>query len=532
MSPAPEWLRDAVVYHVYPQSFADSDGDGIGDLPGALARLDHLAWLGVDTVWFGPLFSSPFGDGGYDVDDYFAVAPRYGTEKDLVALVEAAGERGIRVLLDLVPAHTSDRHPWFRAWADDPDDDRYLWAPEPPSEAWLPVPGARGGYYLPNFHPFQPALNFGHARPHPGEPWRQRPDAPGPRANRAAIREIMAYWLDRGVAGFRVDMAFSLVKDDPAQAATSELWRELRRWLDTAYPGRALIAEWGEPKRSIPAGFHADFFLHAVGNELRSLWGNAEGSHRPEWGTDPCFFDPEGRGSPEVFLAAWEEARAAVDGAGHVVLPTANHDFSRLVCGSRTARMVPPAFAFLLTWPSIPTLYYGDEIGMRYLPGLPDTEGSQMGPEERQGSRTPMQWDGTPNAGFSSAPSDALYLPQDPSPGRPTVAAQRADQGSLLHQVRALIAARRATPALGAAGSVRVLHAGYPFVYLRGGTHLVALNPRRTAASAVLPEDLNVSRAHAVAGGPGVAFGPGGRVTVEGFAYGVYGLGSDPSRPR
>lgn len=517
----PGWLSDAVIYQIYPQSFADSDADGVGDLRGVLGRLDYLSWLGVTVIWFNPLFASPFGDAGYDVSDYLSIAPRYGTEADLVALVEAARERGIRVMLDLVPGHTSDRHAWFRASAADPHDDRYIWSPTRPSAEWVPSPGARPGFYLPNFYPVQPALNFGYARTHPDEPWRSPVNAPGPAANRAALRQIMAHWLDLGVSGFRVDMAFSLVKDDPGRLETARLWGETRAWIDTEYPGRALLAEWGDPKTSVPAGFHADFFLHAVGDVFRSLWGNAEGSHRPEWGTQPCFFDPAGQGSPSRFLAAWEEARGAIDGAGHVALPTANHDFSRLVCGSRTAAMVAPAFAFLLTWPSLPTIYYGDEIGMRYLPGLPDKEGSQCGPEARQGSRTPMQWDSSANAGFSTAPAEALYLPVDPDAARPTVAAQRADPASLLHQVRALIAARRTTPALGTAGSLRVLHAGYPLVYLRGGTHLVVVNPSRGTVTAPLPPDLDLSRARCLLGGEGVKLGPG-EVTADAFTYGVF----------
>jgi maltose alpha-D-glucosyltransferase / alpha-amylase len=183
------------------------------------------------------------------------------------------------------------------------------------------------------------------------------------------------------------------------------------------------------------------------------------------------------------FLAAWREADTAIDGAGYIALPTANHDFSRLTCGTRTRDMVAPAFAFLLTWPTLPVIYFGDEIGMRYVPGLHDKEGSQLDDEARQGSRTPMQWDGGANAGFSTAPADRLYLPIEPEEDRQTVAAQRDDEDSLLKQVRRLIALRKATPQLGAHGTVDVLNTGYPFVYTRGGTHLVVANPRREAAS-------------------------------------------------
>jgi len=524
LSVPPAWLADAVLYQIYPQSFADSDGDGVGDLPGILAHLDHLDWLGVDAVWLSPLFASPFCDAGYDVSDYFAVAPRYGTEDDLVALVDAARERGIRVMLDLVPGHTSDQHPWFQASANDPADGRYVWAETEtaPGPRWVASPGSRPGYYLPNFYPVQPALNFGYARTDPAEPWRQPVDAPGPRANRAALREIMAYWFDRGVAGFRVDMAYSLVKDDPDHVATTALWRETREWMDTAYPDRALLAEWGDPKVSVPAGIHADFFLHFTGRALLSLWGNAQGSHAQSWGTRPCYFAPEGEGSMHEFLEAWHEADAAIDGRGHVALPTANHDFSRLACGTRTREMTAPAFAFLLTWPSLPVVYYGDEIGMRYLPGLPDTEGSQLGTEARQGSRTPMQWDDGANAGFSSADPTDLYLPVDPAADRPTVAAERADPDSLLNQVRTLIRLRAEHPELGSGGEVRTLTEGYPFAYTRGGRFLVVVNPSARPTRYAPADDGILVTTPLVA--RGVHAAPGGVLHADPFSYGVFPL--------
>jgi maltose alpha-D-glucosyltransferase/alpha-amylase len=207
------WLADTVLYHIYPATFADSDGDGVGDLAGITERLDHLAWLGVGAVWLSPCFASEFGDGGYDVTDFLTIAPRYGTDADMAALIDAARSRGIRVVLDLVPGHTSHRHPWFRESADTPGDDRYIWSDRvaSPTRAWVPNLGRRGGFYRANFYPIQPALNFGYARPDPAEPWRQPVDAEGPRINRAALRDIMRHWFDRGVSGFRVDMASSVV---------------------------------------------------------------------------------------------------------------------------------------------------------------------------------------------------------------------------------------------------------------------------------------------------------------------------------
>ena len=521
-----DWLAEAVLYQIYPQSFADSDGDGIGDLAGITEHLDHLSWLGVDACWINPCFASPFRDAGYDVADYTAIAPRYGTEEDLVALVDAARERGIRVLLDLVAGHTSDQHPWFLRSADDPDDHRYIWAGHR-AEGFVPGPGARGGFYLPNFFDSQPALNFGYARPAEGEPWRQPVDAPGPRANRDALRDVMDHWLRLGVSGFRVDMAHSLVKDDPDRKATSGLWRELRGWIDKAYPHAVLIAEWSDPAVSVPAGFHADFFLHfggpTDGLPLRSLWNNNTGTRKATWDkSQRCYFDALARGSMTTFLDAWRNVLDTIEGTGLSALPSSNHDFARLACGPRTAEQLGAAFTFLLTWQTLPAIYYGDEIGMRYVPGLPDKEGSVLGPEHnRAGSRTPMQWDDSPNAGFSTAPAGELYLPVDPAPDRPTVAAQRADEGSLLHLVRRLIRLRADHPELGTTGSVEVVATGYPFVYVRGGRFLVVVNPGREVAGA---EAVSLASKAAPLITKGVRV-EDGAIRADGFGYGVFDLG-------
>ncbi|UPZ33049.1 alpha-amylase family glycosyl hydrolase [Streptomyces sp. LRE541] len=520
--PAPAWLADAVFYQIYPQSFADSNGDGIGDFDGICEKLDHLAWLGVNTVWLNPCFASPFGDAGYDVSDYLNVAPRYGSNEDLARLVDRARGRGIRVLLDLVAGHTSDQHPWFTASADDPDDHRYIWAAEGRPDGFVASPGSRPGSYLPNFFSFQPALNFGYARQDPAEPWRQPVDAKGPRANREALRTIMDHWLGLGLSGFRVDMAASLVKDDPDKAETSGIWTELRHWLDRTHPDAVILSEWGDPEVSVPAGFHTDFFLQfggpSDGLALRSLWSNGSGTVNLDWDPLDCFFDPSGKGSPRPFVGAWQQASTALGDSGFISLPTANHDFSRLNCGPRSAEQLPVAFVFQLTWPTLPAIYYGDEIGMRYIPDLPDTEGSVLGPAyNRAGSRTPMQWDDGPNAGFST--SGHPYLPVDPDPARPTVAAQRADDTSLLHLVRRLIALRTTTPELGPDGSVEVVHAGYPFVHVRGGRYLVVVNPRQERTSCPLG-DLRPGRALEASG----VVTDGGTITAEAFSYGIFEL--------
>jgi maltose alpha-D-glucosyltransferase/alpha-amylase len=529
------WLEHAVMYQVYPQSFADSDGDGVGDLRGVIDRLDHIASLGVDTIWFNPCFTSPFVDAGYDVSDYLRIAPRYGSNEDMVELVAAAGRRGIRVLLDLVAGHTSIEHPWFQrelhADGVDPAGDRYVWCEELPASAWaddtpgtpawVRSPGPRKGWYLKNFYDEQPALDFGWATVGPAEPWRSAVDGPGPRRNLQALKDIMAFWLERGVAGFRVDMAFSLVKDDDrlrGRRLSTVLWRDIRAWLDASWPDAVIVPEGTEPRTDAALAFHADFFL-VIKAEHASLFDNHSAGVLPFQEPQEPFFDAAGRGSTGQFLAAWTAARAA-DPDRLVVLSTADHDFTRLRCGPRTEDQLGVALTFLLTWGSVPCIYYGDEIGMRYLPGMPDVEGAVCNPAyNRAGCRTPMQWDDGPNAGFSTADPDRLYLPVDPDPDRPTVLAQQHDPSSTLHLVRRLVALRRSTPALGTRSSIRVLHEVYPFVYVRGETHLVVVNPRREPASLHLGTLTGAVPllVHGVAVDDE-------QVTADGFGYGVFAL--------
>ncbi|MDH3299973.1 MAG: alpha-amylase family glycosyl hydrolase [Acidimicrobiia bacterium] len=532
-----DWMADAVFYEIYPQSFADSNGDGIGDLRGVIDHLDHLAWLGVDAIWFNPLFASPFVDAGYDVSDYLRVAPRYGTNDDMLELIAAAGERGIRIILDLVAGHTSTEHEWFQAElaapGPHPDGDRYVWRTDPPparpanqlmgTPAWVPSPGQRPGWYLKNFFDAQPALNFGWARNPAGEPWRDAVDAPGPRRNRQALRDILDFWLSRGVAGFRVDMAFSLVKDDPGLTETVALWREIRAWLDATHPDAVLIPEGTEPRTGRSLAFHADFFL-VIHAEHASLFDNGFAGVLPFQDQEPPFFDAAGHGSTRTFLDGWDRARQ-VDPNRPIMMASADHDYDRLACGPRTAEQLGAAWTFLLTWGSIPCVYYGDEIGMRFLPGMPEVEGSVCNPGyNRAGCRTPMQWDRTANAGFSTAAAEGLYLPIDPDQDRPTVADQLDDPSSTLHLVRDLIRLRRETPALRTRSSQEVVNEGYPFAFVRGGSHLVVVNPRREAASLI---DNRLRGATLVFGsGIGVAVDEvaGDTLTVDGFGYAILAL--------
>ena len=484
----PAWLRTAAFYEVYPQSFQDGNGDGIGDLPGLVSRLDYIQSLGCDAIWLNPCFVSPFGDAGYDVADFYHVAPRYGTDADLEHLFAEAHRRGMKVCLDLVAGHTSTEHPWFQASARaerNEFSDRYIWT----DSVWRSAPaglsqvngyGDRDGNYVTNFFHFQPALNYGFARPDPAQPWQLPPDHPACRANREEMKAIMRHWLDRGADGFRVDMAASLVKGDADFAATMALWAEMRAMYDTEYPEAVLIAEWSDPARAILGGFHIDFLIHFNHPGYSTLFRAEPRRDLFQFFRDMggSYFDRSGQGDIRAFLDHYLEHLRATADHGFISLPTGNHDIMRLARG-RDAADLAVCFAFLLTLPGVPYLYAGDEIGQRYVDGLVSKEGGY----NRTGSRTPMQWDSSPNAGFSTAPAEALYLPIDPAPDRPTVAAQEADPDSLLSLVRRLLALRREVPALGNTGPFVPLHAepkAYPFVYWRGEDKdgaIVAVNP-------------------------------------------------------
>jgi glycosidase len=496
----PSWLENAIFYEIYPQSFFDSNADGIGDINGIRQKLGYLQSLGVNAIWVNPCFESPFQDAGYDVSDYYKVAPRYGTNADLHALFDEARKSGFHILLDLVPGHTSIEHPWFKASCQHtPNEysDWYIWTNS--AFAWglqdfRVVSGyaERDGSYLTNFFYFQPALNYGFANPDPRFPWQQPVDAPGPRRVRQELMNIMRFWLDMGADGFRVDMAASLVKGDLGHRETIRLWQEVRAWLDRDYPQACLVSEWSRPLESIPAGFHLDFLLHFGSPGYTSLLRKSFGRRQ---GQDPygfSFFDARGHGNIREFLDEYLPYYEKTRGMGHMALVSGNHDINPRVSQDRTAKDLELVFLFLMTMPGVPFIYYGDEIGMQTIEDLPSKEGAYR----RTGVRTPMQWDEGPNAGFSMAPREALYLPVDDRPDRPTVAAQETDPLSLLNQVRRLIALRKAHPALCASGDFSVVYAEggkYPFVYRRklGEENLlVAINPAGYPVEAALPGDL------------------------------------------
>ncbi|MDR1604126.1 MAG: DUF3459 domain-containing protein [Gracilibacteraceae bacterium] len=476
----PQWLETAVFYQIYPQSFRDANGDGIGDLPGLTAQLDYVRELGANALWLNPCFESPFHDAGYDVSNFCKIAPRYGNNEDMRRLFTEAHKRGIHVLLDLVAGHTSVEHPWFRrSMRGEPGyAGRYIWA----DDVWERFEGIDGilgsingfcqrGSCATNFYSTQPALNYGFARI--TQPWQTGPDSEDAAGTGEALREIMRFWLRLGCDGFRVDMAHSLVKADADKKETIRFWQKIRAFLEAEFPEAVLISEWGDPPRALAAGFHMDFLLHFGPTRYNDLF------------RENPYFSRRGAGDLSAFIRHYEKIRPP-GGAGLVCIPSGNHDMPRLA-RHLDADELKIAFAFLLSMPGAPFIYYGDEIGMRYLEGLPSVEGGF----ERTGSRSPMQWDATLHAGFSSAAAEDLYIPLDPDPGRPTVAAQKADPDSLWQEVRHLLALRARHPALQNCAPVEFLPlpSAYPLVYRRGAGEeqiLVALNPSGREAECAL----------------------------------------------
>ncbi len=440
-----EWWRNAVVYHVYLRSFLDSDGDGIGDLRGLISRLDYLWWLGVDVIWCSPVCRSANYDHGYDVTDYCEVDPSLGTLEDVDALVTGAARRGMRVVLDLVPNHTSSQHPWFR----DPRKKRdwYVWTGRPNN--WMSSFGIPtwtfddevGLYYLHSFSPEQPDLN-----------WRNE-DV------RREFDRILRFWFDRGIAGFRIDACYMIIKDRQLRdnpvatredhpwdinrgqrpvynAHRPELHDVLRRWRRIAEdydPPRLLLgATWvPEPQR------------------LTEYYGQRDELQLAQNYLLPCARLDKDELKPVV--EAWLDA---LGDRGCPVWTGSSHDhLGRLAsrwCDGDT-RKVRLALSMLLTLPGTVVLYQGDELGLEDVPVPVDRLQDVAGPC-RDVARTPMPWTTGPTGGFTSG---TPWLPPGPH-DTPSVEVQIRDPGSVLHHTRRLIALRRR------------LHGGYAPLPARG----------------------------------------------------------------
>jgi alpha-glucosidase len=429
---------DPVIYQIYPRSFQDSDGDGVGDLAGVRSRLDHLVELGVDALWLSPIYPSPLADFGYDVADYTSVDPTYGSLSDFDELAAAAHELGLEVLLDLVPCHTSIEHPWFRE-----HPDWYIWAERPNNwisafggSAWTPRDGR---FYLHSFYPEQPDLD-----------WRN-PDVV------AAMQDVFRFWLARGADGYRIDAIDRLLKDpqlrdDPPATApfglplsAEEARLALSHSRNAPDTGEALA------RMREAAG---DAFLVGEVYLPSSRW-------RPYSDHFDAVF------SFELLLASWDAGvlRSVIESSGRAQRAAwvmSNHDFGRLATrfGRANARA---AALLLLTLPGPAFLYQGDEIGQG--DGPPGEAAFDRAGRDR--FRHPMQWDATPGAGFSAGP--AWLPPVDPA--ERNVEAQRADPRSALALTRELIALRRRM-----SGELELLDAAPGVLAFRRGDHVVAIN--------------------------------------------------------
>ena len=565
----PEWLRDGVIYQVYPSSYKDSDGNGIGDIRGVISELDYIESLGVRAIWFNPLFVSGWIDGGYDVIDFYRVDPRFGTNNDMVELIEKAHAKGIKVMLDLVAGHTSDKHPWFIQSSQDTNlqySDYYIWSdrlPDAKAERdletmlkdpnymqntigkWMKSEYPRNKFYMKNFYACQPSLNYGYANPDPSRPWEQGVDAPGPKAVRQELKDIIAFWYGKGVDGFRVDMANSLVKNDKDKKEIMNLWREIREWSDKNYPDHVLMAEWGSPKYCLAAGYNIDMDLNGTKAQNRRMYFDRKhqadgGSYFSLDGGQPSVKDLYGNAWPEnkidskttaaemlkEYYDYFTDCLESTETMGYFATITGNHDHLRINMG---ARNTPDQLKVMLTWVltmPMPILYYGDEIGMRSLVDLPNVEGANHNGKERSGARTPMQWTSGETAGFSTCSPDKLYLPvcTEWSPatsypqyldwkknveagkvkpiakGEITVESQDKDPESILNWTRELIALRKSSEALWADSKfIPVFNESqpYPMVYLRSNgkeTFLIALNPTGTRKSLTLNDEVSSYR--------------------------------------
>ena len=460
LSPDPEWFRTAVFYEALLRSFADSDGDGVGDLRGFISRLDYLAWLGVDCVWIPPFYPSPGRDGGYDISDYTAIDPRYGTMEDFRELVHQAHQRGIRIIIDMVVNHTSDAHPWFQASRSDPEGpygDFYVWADDDSGyddariifvdteESNWAYDVERGQFYWHRFFSHQPDLNY------------RNP------AVIEAIHDVIRFWARTGVDGFRLDAVPYLIESEGTNcenlAGTHEIIAGIREMLDREFPGTITLAEANQWPEDVVEYFGTEevpectmcfhfpvmpriFFALRQGSAEAIRWVLEKTPDIPahgQWGTFlrnhdeltlEMVTDAE-RDQMYAWYAPEERMRANI-GIRRRLAP--------LLDASRAE--VELAYALLLSLPGSPCLYYGDEIGM----------GENIWLEDRDAVRTPMQWDDSPNMGFSSVVDPgALTLPLIQAPGYAhlTVATEMARPDSLLHFTRRILHLRRAHPVLG-----------------------------------------------------------------------------------
>ncbi|HET8913347.1 MAG TPA: alpha-amylase family glycosyl hydrolase [Ktedonobacteraceae bacterium] len=491
----PLWWQDGVIYQIYPRSFADSNGDGVGDLIGITRKLDYLTWLGVTSIWISPFYPSPMADFGYDVSDYVDIDPQFGTLADFDQLIKEAHQRNLRVIVDWVPNHSSDQHPWFQEAHSSKDSskrDWYCWADAKPDGTppnnWLSNFGGPAWtfdqhtqqYYRHSFLPEQPDLN-----------WRN-PEL------QAAMFDTLRFWLDRGVDGFRIDSAHNILKDPSMRDNPPNPESEF-----------TMHKSYGEYDSQLHMHDKAHEDVHTVYRELRTLLDRyslehprvATGEmHIKDWPQWASYYGTEldelhmplnfgflfAHWSAEGIRQVVEELEAILPPGAWPNYVLGNHDEARILSriGAGQARM---AMLLLLTLRGTPTIYYGDEIGMKdseiplemiqdpwekRVPGL----GLGRDPE-----RTPMQWNGQPEAGFTT-PGTTPWLPLAPDFQEVNVEKQAPEVDSFLTLTRTILQQRQSTPALlqGAYATLAIPEATstcFTFTRTLGNTRLlIALN--------------------------------------------------------
>ena len=432
-----EQFKNLIFYEIYPTSFYDSNNDGIGDLNGITSKLNYLSDLGINAIWLNPFFVSPFKDGGYDIVDHKAVDQRFGNLDDFKRLLEEAHNRGIKIVIDLIPGHTSEEHPLFIKSAQEFHNefaDLFIWT----NDVWNYNPKyklisgrhPRNGNYLVNFFSFQPALNFGF-KDIDDPAWQIPYNDERTYQAREYVIDIIRYWLSVGVDGFRVDMADSLVKNDENKEATIEVWHYIFDKVKKDYPDAFFVSEWCNPWQSFKAGFDADFVLDHWDNFYHSFIRADEFSQGPSVldGQDLGFFIDDLK----------KRYQASIDDGGYLAYITGNHDVLRLAYYAKEEK--EKIYLMLMMFlPGIPFIYYGDEIGMGYQV-IPNQDGGY----QRTGSRTPMQWDHSKNDGFSL--NDWTYLPVNTA-SEITLEDNLKDEKSLYHFVKKLIEIRKSNEVL------------------------------------------------------------------------------------
>jgi len=538
----PSWVNNAVFYQIYPQTYYDTNGDGIGDLNGIIEKLDYIKSLGVDAIWLNPFFESPFRDAGFDITDYYKVAPRYGTNDDAKRLFDEAHKRGLKVIFDYVISYTSIDHPWFKESAKQDSNkysNWYIWT----DNTWINPPDAykdsfikgysrRNGQFMRNFYWSQPALNFGFAKPEAS--WMLPTNHPDVMALRDELKNVLRFWMNMGADGFRADMAGALVKNSNIQGndqffnakdeATKQFWQEIRQLMDREYPGSFMISEWSGPKDALDNAFHADFF--------HWFWGYNDLTQKESWrilngcSEGHSFFDKDGLGNIRTFLDSYLEQYNATKDKGYITIPLGNHDNARINV-QRTNKELEMIYAFGLTMPGVPFVFYGNEIGMRQLYNMPNVEGAYP---PRSGNRTPMQWAPGKNLGFSTGDSTLLYLPVDSTADAPTVAAQDKNPKSLLNNFRKLTNIKRRETALAAYAEFVPVYAkenSYPFIYSRANGEEIILcvfNPADRKEKVEFKLNIRAKKIKLLAGDHLSIISKGNKYTVETppVSYAIY----------